>query len=662
MLQEPRWVRYFLQPKPEGGTAKIPLGSHSDPGTWRSFDECVKAIENDQQGLGYNFLGGDIHGLDVDHCRNPKTGQLCNEAMLLLSRLGSWSEFSVSGAGIHVLFKGNVRGKQLTETCLQYWNPKNAPRFFAITCDMVGEAFTGLKDIGDDFNYIFATARHISAKIREELKGIDEEQWKHLPAEREHIEPAAREKSKTKTRKVHKDFDLKDFLAFYNIGIDNETENELGHCIRVTSCPIKGEPHVGQNSTTTNFIFPTKDAGFAFHCQSTGCVEYGIGDVVKKLAEEREVYPRPIWEKKERAAPEEQSLIYTFDSLDDITEEALQWLWPGYLPDNKLVHFVGASSEGKSPVTRDLIPRVTRGLKWPCGAENILGPRSVLLLAGEDDLADTVKPALRVGGADMKKVRLMRVTAKKGDKENDLAVALNRDTQGMMESLQQIPDLSLIVIDPITNYLGGIGMNKEDELRQHISMPLRELAGHFKVCVITVGHLNKRDKDTPVLQRAMGAAAFTGVPRKVFVFGPDPTLVEKYAHVMKEVRDNQVAIQYKTVGMPDPAEIQKSAIIQVEWGKPVEVDAEDLIGGPTNSEKTAAKEAGAFVRGFVSDGAKSSKAIEDALNEQGIKCTSWQRAAKKVGCDKRKMKGSKTSGWEWFLVSAQTQEMFDGDK
>ena len=68
--------------------------------------------------------------------------------MRLLSRLSSWSEFSVSGQGIHVLFKGNVRGKQLNHQCLQFWNSKSAPRFFALTCDMVGEAFTTLKDVG----------------------------------------------------------------------------------------------------------------------------------------------------------------------------------------------------------------------------------------------------------------------------------------------------------------------------------------------------------------------------------------------------------------------------------------------------------------------------------------------------------------------------------
>ena len=171
MLKERRWVRYFLQPKPDGsGVAKIPLGSHSDESTWVSFDEAAKALEpGKEQGIGYCFLGGEIHALDIDHCRNPRTGQICNEAMLLLTRIPSWAEYSVSGQGMHVLFKGNVRGKELREQCLQYWNPKNSPRFFALTCDLVGDAFTKLKDVGEEFNYIFATARHISAKIREQL-------------------------------------------------------------------------------------------------------------------------------------------------------------------------------------------------------------------------------------------------------------------------------------------------------------------------------------------------------------------------------------------------------------------------------------------------------------------------------------------------------------
>src|SRR5579864_8047265 len=218
--------------------------------------------------------------------------------MLLLSRLPSWAELSVSGQGLHVFFKGNVRGKQLGETCLQYWNPKNSPRFFALTCDMVGDAFKTLKDVGEEFNYIFATARHISAKIREELKGVDYEQWVKLPAERIHKPTTQREKSDTK-RQRHPDFNMQEFLTWAGLPIDNTTENAIGKMYRVTVCPIKGEKHVGQNSTTTNFGL-TADGGLMFHCQSTGCVEYHFSDVLKMLEESLGKYPGKVWSEKQQ--------------------------------------------------------------------------------------------------------------------------------------------------------------------------------------------------------------------------------------------------------------------------------------------------------------------------------------------------------------------------
>ena len=207
MLKARRWMRWFLKPKAEGGYAKIPLGSHTDHTTWDTFSNCVAKLEP-HQGLGYCLYGADIHCLDIDHCRNAQTRSMCPEASVLLQRLNSWSEYSVSGTGVHIFFKGSVRGKELHETCLQYWNPKNSPRFIAMTCKQVG-AYDTLRDVGSDFNYIFATAGHTSAKIREELEGVDRIQWDHLPPEHPDLQET-REKPKHKTQIVCKDFDVKD--------------------------------------------------------------------------------------------------------------------------------------------------------------------------------------------------------------------------------------------------------------------------------------------------------------------------------------------------------------------------------------------------------------------------------------------------------------------
>jgi putative DNA primase/helicase len=311
MLAEKRFVRYFLKPRAEGGMAKVPLGSHSDPSTWSTFDECVAALENDQQGIGYNFLGGEVFAFDIDHCRNPITGMICNEVMLLLSRLGGWAEFSVSGQGIHVLGYDStgIRGKELSETCLQFWHPAKAPRFFAITCDMVGEAFTKLKDWNGQGNYVFSDAKRISAKIREELKEIDAEQWEKLPPEREQAEPVTREKSKTQ-RKRHKDFNLQHFLEWAGLKVDNEAEDkDLGHCYRLTSCPIKGDQHANHNSRTTDLIL-TKEGGIGFNCNSTGCKEYGFPEVLRELEKERGEYPGPIYEESDVIALDHRPDLY----------------------------------------------------------------------------------------------------------------------------------------------------------------------------------------------------------------------------------------------------------------------------------------------------------------------------------------------------------------
>jgi hypothetical protein len=658
MLSQKRFVRFFLKPKPEGGTAKIPLGNHSDPKTWENFNVVATGVHNEDQGIGYCFLGGEIHGLDIDHCRNPKTGRICPEAMVLLSRLGSWAEYSVSGQGIHVFFKGSVRGKQLGETCLQYWNPKNSPRFFALTCDMVGEAFTKLKDVGDEFNYIFATARHISAKIREELKTVDYEQWAALPAERVQPEEEAKEKPKTKSRKVAKDFDIHDFLKFYGLGIDNETDNELGHCIRLTTCPIKGEPHVGQNSTTTNFVL-SNDGGLGFHCQSTGCVDWSVAQVIEKLAKEKGPYPNSIYEVQRSKQQNNWQRGMVFDSADAIKPESTVWLWPGYLPLNMLVHFAGQSAQGKSPVTLDIISRLSTGAEWPDGTANGVGPLRTILLAGEDHWPTVIVPRLLDYGANLKFVE--RASSVLTKDENDIRIvqtALKEDVQFIEDRIKLLGNVGLIVIDPITNYLGGLVMNKEEDIRS-LLMPLADMAQRNNVCVVTVGHLNKRNgKDgTPLLDRIMGAAAFKGVARQVFLFGDDPEDDDRFKHIMNFGRpDDKPALRYKTTKRKVVFDGGQSDVIAVEWlGAAESVDVDESIDGPKKQDKTEAKRIAKLVVEFLKDGMKLTEEVAKSLQEAGVDTSrnNWQRCARKVAKSGKGGPLKKGSKFYWWLPTNQ---------
>ena len=90
----------------------------------------------------------------------------------------------------------------------------------------------------------------------------------------------------------------------------------------------------------------------------------------------------------------------------------------------------------------------------------------------------------------------------------------------LLRSLVKEHNAAAVIIDPITNYLGSKEMNKEEQVRS-LLMPLAEqIAQPLNVCVITVGHLNKRGAEASILQRFMGAAAFGGVARQSFRVWP----------------------------------------------------------------------------------------------------------------------------------------------
>jgi primase-polymerase (primpol)-like protein len=81
--------------------------SHSNPGTWSTFDVAVSAIERESSlMLGYVFNGRGHVGIDLDGCRNPSTGQIAEWAHLIILGLDSYTELSQSGTGVHVIADG----------------------------------------------------------------------------------------------------------------------------------------------------------------------------------------------------------------------------------------------------------------------------------------------------------------------------------------------------------------------------------------------------------------------------------------------------------------------------------------------------------------------------------------------------------------------------
>jgi hypothetical protein len=337
-----------------------------------------------------------------------------------------------------------------------------------------------------------------------------------------------------------------------------------------------------------------------------------------------------------------------------ITKEHRVWLWPGYLGLNKLTHFAGASSEGKSPVTLDIAARVSAGADWPDGAKNTLGRKSVILLAAEDDWSDTIIPRLELAGADLSKIR--RFYVKQDGVE--LTPNLDSDCQRLGKQIAEIGDVALVVIDPVTNYLGSKKMNAEEEMRG-ILMPLADVAKVHDCAIITVGHLNKRGAEATANQRLMGAAAFGGVARNTFMFGPDPEEEDKYAHVMAETRDKSAPkLKYRTKAVKVAWGDSESDVISVKWGGVSHADVDEVVNPSKQQEKTITSRAVMLISGMLRGGAKRKSEIDQALKENGIDPEKlvWSRIKTRCKAEARPLPG-KGAGWEWFI--ATKQEQFD---
>jgi putative DNA primase/helicase len=122
----------------DGRRTKVPYcafkpmqrASSTDPATWSDFETAREAIEQDKLPLLGFVLGEGFVGVDLDKCRNPKTGVIEAWASAIVERLDSYTEISVSGTGVHVICRGELpTGGRRKDRIEMY----DAARYFVMT-------------------------------------------------------------------------------------------------------------------------------------------------------------------------------------------------------------------------------------------------------------------------------------------------------------------------------------------------------------------------------------------------------------------------------------------------------------------------------------------------------------------------------------------------
>lgn len=118
LCKKSRWVMWQLVQR-KGRWTKMPktvngaAASSTNSATWSTFDEVCDALlmGDGFDGIGL-VLGDDVHGIDLDDCRDPVTGDLTDLANEVLEGVQGYAEVSPSGTGIKVFAKTNLDGSR----------------------------------------------------------------------------------------------------------------------------------------------------------------------------------------------------------------------------------------------------------------------------------------------------------------------------------------------------------------------------------------------------------------------------------------------------------------------------------------------------------------------------------------------------------------------
>jgi DNA polymerase len=360
----------------------------------------------------------------------------------------------------------------------------------------------------------------------------------------------------------------------------------------------------------------------------------------------------------------------------EVMMRSIQWIWDGRFALGKLGLLAGLPDEGKSMLFNYIAARVTHPdhYKWPNDeGEAPLG--KVIILTGEDDAEDTVVPRLKAAGADLNRVEIVSMVRDRDERgcDRERMFSLADDLVLLRRKIDDVGDVRVILIDPVTAYLGKAGTidSYRDSDVRAVLTPLVHLARELRIAIICIMHFNKKVDVTNALLRISNNLAFGGVARHVFTITDDE---ENGRKLMARAKNNVAAkssnqtlafhFETKEVGRdPDTGEEIRAPFVVFEDGY-VDVTATEALSA-VNENKSPAQcdQAKQFLTELLAGGVEvSADDIKDAGEAHGYSWRTIRRAKEalkktegiiiSVAKDRSKPDGK----WFWKLETQEAQK------
>jgi putative DNA primase/helicase len=331
----------------------------------------------------------------------------------------------------------------------------------------------------------------------------------------------------------------------------------------------------------------------------------------------------------ENRHPKKDEDKITFLRSSDIVSKPIDWLWEGKIAKGKVTMIAGDPGLGKSQTTIFLAGVVSNGGIFPGGYKCKQG--GVLFFSAEDDPEDTINPRLQAVGANREKIGIFSTVNRKGKEK---FFDLSKDIDLLEKSLEEYKDISLIIVDPITAFLGDTDSHVNAEVRALLSL-LSKIASKYGVAIVVVTHLNKSTGGSP-LNKITGSLAFVAAARGAFMVIKDENDESRrlFLTVKNNIASDMGGFAFKVEGVDLGNNIKTSRVVWESEGinmSAVEAMKQQREGGEGVDRKTVDWLEG-FLRKYPNG--VSFDVLQREAARQGISKSTLYRAEKDVFIDK----------------------------
>jgi putative DNA primase/helicase len=388
----------------------------------------------------------------------------------------------------------------------------------------------------------------------------------------------------------------------------------MATCLRIIRSQKEAAPEKKRR------VFQNQAAEVATYVKAGGLDKIAAVDSLANAAESVGIDPDTATaimseaiQRAEARRPERKQTIVSADrarrtlvtcNLSEVTPERIEWLWPGRVAVGKLTMIAGEPGLGKSQVALYVASVLSVGGIWTDRHERVQLCR-VIILCAEDGLSDTIRPRVDAAAGDPSRITVIRAVETKGDGGVTRAsFNLAADLALLEQEIKRCGDVGLVVIDPISSYMGKIDSHKNTDVRGVLE-PIGEMAERLRVAVLAITHLNK--SDGKAINRFIGSIAFIAAARAAFTVVKDPDDETGARRLLLQVKNNIAAPQPGLAFRLEQREVAAGVIgSSVAWDDSALITwtaDQALNSGGQNVEQTAKDDAVEFLRDVLADGA-----------------------------------------------------------